>query len=1065
MTVSKRITQIPIGAGVDESANDYLFESPLVRAANNVQTPKVGAYAKRYGETLLSATLPDTTTYGDHRTVTEQDGRTVVVTQLGAYSHDPVKDAWTQLGNVAPRPSRALTDRLVRQNNSSAEPEIALVTLSSKTVACIAWHDVDTQEGLYMWAEVPSDGSPLRVLSGPTKFGGTRLFSYSIRLAVIGTTVYAIAGDSQATTDTYHTSCDANATYTFATPTTTAWASSSSPVALLTDGGSNLWAVISESGGGYSIRKLSTNFVQSAFVTVAGAAALDACRNGSTIAVIKGDGSLDTVADTLPGAPTNTAIVTVGASGPLYGSATRGTICVAASSSYFMAWSRPATAQAIEGFGTVLASVTSGLAVTITGVVGTVLLAGRAAYNSAEGLPILPVLDVVNTGQWRAAYVGRPATGGDGLYTLAEVCRFSTDVAIHQPSTTTAARTTSRSLTSGFVSTSHTIYPLPSPVYDTASGQWLMPHLVLNDTAAIGFDGAANIGVDLLRLSTVSAPASRAVSASDLRVLGSGCGATYLDGPVHAEMTPAPIGLYNTDQSGDPETIAYGGGTVPETNSHIILAARWRDEKGNLHRGAPLYVLTASMWDDSPVGDDVAVRVRFPRPFPATIRGDKGGQKYEVEVYMAAAAEGPYYITDVVTPRAHPSILGVDYILCSDPRGAGGGIPTGLRGAGADYVASLYDTAVIPSTAIQRWTETGELVHTPCPPVVDVCSTQSRVWLLSAEQGRQIVRPSKEIVTGYAPEFCADLDIVIPSEGGECRAIAAMNDKVVVFKDRLIYVIFGDPGDNTGANPSLQTPRLVQGDVGCSEAQSVVEGPFGVVFRSSAGGFHLLTPDLSVQQLPQLEDTLGAAKVISGMLVADRKEVRWSTLLSGSYTTLVWDYSVNAWMTHTHASGTLHAATVGGVPVRLTSGGAVYLERETWSTTLDSHSATITSAWIKTAGLQGFVRVWKVAFLLRWFSGGITITLAYDYDEGTVSTHVYSATEMSNLAAVDGRVELVCHLSRQKVESFRFTIAENNPADQNPPPRGAGFALLGATIEWGSKRGSHAHTVPAGARR
>ncbi len=1035
MTVQKRTTSIPIGGGVEEGVSDVLFEAPLVRESVNTQFAKQGSVSKRHGENVLSASLPSTSTYGEHTTIVDQDGRPAVLTQIGAYTHDSVRDLWASTGAVGPRPSRALTDRLVRQNNNSTMPEIALVTVSGKTIACIVWHDTDLLDGFYMFAEVPSDGSPLRVLSGPTMFAGTRKFATSVRLAVIGTVIYAFVCDGSATTDVYHCSCDVGSTYVFSTPATTAWASSSVPVALLTDA-TSLWAVLDESGGGYSIRKLTTGFVQSASVLVAGADALDAIKTSGEIVVIKSDGSLDEHTDTLPGAPTNHAVVTVGASGPLYGSAVKATLVEAASGSFFCAWERPTTAQPMESWGVVIASVSAAWSVTTSGVVGTVRLGGRAAYRSAEGLPLVPLLDVVNTAQWRCGHIGRPASDTAGLYTCAEVARYSTDIAYHQ-----SARVNQ------------------SMVYDSASGQWLLPHLVVADQVA-GHQGVVGIGVDLLRLNLASG--SRTATANDLRLLAGGCGVTYLDGPVHAEMTPAPIGVINTDQTGDPETIAYGG-SAAETDIHVILAPRWRDAKGNLHRAAPLFVHSTSAWDATAIGDDYAVRWRFPRPFPATIRGDKGGQDYEVEVYVAANAAGPFYYADKVTPERHPSILGVDYILISDPRNAGG-IPSSVRPSGADYIADVYDIGGFGAAAVQRWTELDELVHTPTPPVVDICSTQSRVWILVAEQGRNYVRPSKLLTPGYAPEFPSALDIVIPSEGGEGRALAAMNDKIVVFKERLIYVIFGDPGDNTGAGSTLQTPRLVQGDVGVREAQSVVEGPFGVVFRGAAGGFHLLDPSVtSVTRLPQVEDSLGDYTILSGTLVADRKEVRWSARSGSTYITLVWDYEANAWATHTHPLGSVHAATVGGDYTRVSTGGIVYRERDTWSTSLDLHEARVTSAWVKTAGLLGFKRVWKAVFLLRWYSGALAITLAYDYDDSNTSTHSWTAAELAALADSDGRVELVCHFREQKIDSFRFSIAEDYPDQETTP--GRGFTLLGATVEWGAKRGSHAHTVKADARR
>src|SRR6185503_11066095 len=95
-----------------------------------------------------------------------------------------------------------------------------------------------------------------------------------------------------------------------------------------------LWAVVAESGGGYSIRKISTSFVQSASVPSAVAAA-DAIRSGTTIVVVTKSGTIEEVADTLPGAVTSHAIVAVGAGGPLYTAADRATLSEGPSGTFF----------------------------------------------------------------------------------------------------------------------------------------------------------------------------------------------------------------------------------------------------------------------------------------------------------------------------------------------------------------------------------------------------------------------------------------------------------------------------------------------------------------------------------------------------------------------------------------------------------------------------------------------------------------------------------------------------------------------------------------------------------
>lgn len=1035
MTIQKRSIPLPIGAGVDQSKSDVLFDPPLLREAINVRFEKEGAVEKRYGETVVAASLPSA--YGEHSTIAEQDGRAVVHTPVGMYVHDEVRSAWTALGNVQPRPSKVKVDSLVRTNNSASEPEIVLVTVNSRTVACVVFCDVDTYEAFYSWFEIPSDGGQPRVLSGPTKFAGTRDFAYAPRLTAIGTVVYAMAGDDSFATNIYTASCDAASTYTFSTPATAAdWRQTAVPVALLDNDASALWAVVNESGGGYSIRKLDTSFTQTAVQSIATVTAMDAIRAGSNIIVVLSDGSIDVCADSLAGAPTNYPLVAV--------TALRATLCTNGTG-YFCAWTSSA-------YGTTIAGVTPLFALTLSGVVGSVQVMGRALETTAG--PVLPVGDIVNRDVWRMGYLASPATDAAGRYDLAPVSCHGQDVA-DEP----CLGRLRAFVLSGGASASHPSYVTPSLVYDAASKQYLFPFLTqvgVNEVA-----GDRIFGVDLSRVSLYgTAPASKTASAQSLRLLATGAGVTYVDGAVHAEVTPAPIGyLANGGLSG----IYYTGATTAAA-LYVALAARWRDEKGNLHRGAPVYSGAVDVFLESPP-DDQAYWVSFPRPFPNTVRGDRGGQSYEVEVYASETADGQFYFCDVVTPHRFADSP-FDGIVISWNRGTTHVITESARyDAAAEYVADVSLTAASIESISERWSD-AELSHVPTPAAVDIVSTQSRAWILSAESGRRHVFPSKQLTPGYAPEFPTALRIVVPDEGGEATALASLTDKVVVFKERLVYVIFGDPGDNTGAGGTVQTPRLVQGDVGCSEALSVVEGPFGVAFRSSAAGFFLLTPGLEIQRLPNLEDDLASYTVTSGVLVADKREVRWS-LADGAGAlkkTLVWDYEANAWATRTDSIETRAACTVGGQYTRLAIGGNVYTSRDTWSTSLDTHEATLTSAWVKMAGVAGFQRVWKTVYTFRWLTGGIIIRLGYDFNPSYTDTRTWTPANLAALDLSDGTVTLTVHHTVQKCRAFRWQIEEVS-VDGQTMQAGQGFSLLGVQMECGVKRGSFAHALAAGARK
>lgn len=1079
--LTKRTTQIPVGGGVEEGVSDVLFDAPLLREAVNTQIAKAGSIGKRYGEDTLPSGLPSTSTYGEHSTIAEHEKRAVVLSQLGAYFHDPAKSTWASAGAVQPRPSQVKTDAIVRMNNSATEPEIALVTVNAKTIACVVWSDTDLLESFYLFAEVPADGSPLRVLSGPSMFTASQKLVYNLRLATIGTTVYVIGADvvsAAAAPNIWCSKVDVAASYTFAAATSVnpGWCVGAQPVALLSDNSAALWAVLDENAGGtdYSIRKLNTSFAETAAaVIVAGRRALDAVRYATTIVVLCSNGSVDDTADSLGGALTNHPIIVPAVGGYLENALSqRGTICEAGSGTFFAAWERVDGATAVLSLGVAIASISAVYAAVATGIAGTVKLGGRAAYRTSDGLPMVPLIDVatsaftVDAAQdalWRCGYIAKPATDADQNYTLAAVCEWGHDVA--------AIQGYLRQMRAFGTSDVREVSALPSLVFDSVTGQALMPYRVVADASFVTGSDDLKYGVDLLRLKTVDAAAQRHVAASSLRLFSGGCGVTYADGVVHSELTPPPM-LSMQDIGGDLDAITYALGTADYAtrSPFLALAVRWRDERGNLHRGTPIPLNEAiNPKPGTGVGDTFAQRVSFAKPFPATIRGEKGGQKYEVEIYAATVFAGPYWFWDVVTPKQHPTYAALDYIILNvtDPS------VISTAPYGSDHIAtipgSMWTSPGNPGVAI--WTDSGELAHAPPPPAIDICSTQTRAWLLGAEAGRLDLFPSKLLTPGFAPEFPTALRIRIPDEGGEATAIAALGDRVVVFKERLVYVVFGDPGDNTGANSTIQKPRLLSSDVGCKEAQSVVEGPFGVIFRSAEGGFHLLSPSEAITRLPALEDTLGDYVITSGVLVADRKEVRWSINTSGKAgKTLVFDYEAGAWMTHDFSAATAHACTVGGVYTRIAYQGTVRQERVAWATS-DTHEMLLTSAWVKLAGLQGFKRVWKTIFKFRrdlvHGSAGVTIRIGYDYDSDTwLDTRTWTATELGTLQLALGTdtFDLVVHHTRQKIEAFRFQIEEVDPGGQTPVG-GSGLTLLGVACEWGRRQGSGAQTTGATQRK
>ena len=111
---------------------------------------------------------------------------------------------------------------------------------------------------------------------------------------------------------------------------------------------------------------------------------------------------------------------------------------------------------------------------------------------------------------------------------------------------------------------------------------------------------------------------------------------------------------------------------------------------------------------------------------------------------------------------------------------------------------------------------------------------------------------------------------------------------------------------------------------------------------------------------------------------------------------------------------------------------------------------SFTTAWIKTAGIQGFVRV-KRALLLgtvgtfpSFFdaNNGLEVVVQYNYRDDTSSTYTWTDVDSTD------RPQHEMHLQYQKCESLRFLVREVPAAGALTCP-GASFS--GISLRVGTK--------------
>jgi len=364
------------------------------------------------------------------------------------------------------------------------------------------------------------------------------------------------------------------------------------------------------------------------------------------------------------------------------------------------------------------------------------------------------------------------------------------------------------------------------------------------------------------------------------------------------------------------------------------------------------------------------------------------------------------------------------------------------------------------------YTTGNALEREPPPPAIVMVVHRNRVWGISSADPR-VVFYSGEYVSGESVWFSTAQQFRM-DVGGDCTALASLDDKLVIFKADRIFIVTGEPPNQLGQGASLTSPQLVSADCGCSDHRTVCNIPSGVMFNS-AKGMHLLSRSLETVFMGEPSAYVAsspnnaAAEIMSAVMVPDVREVRFEMLQSppGYDQKLVYNYRDNRWMTHSNITG---RTPVGGVVANghyycARSTGAVYLESR--SDYLDAGAfvpSALTLAPISPAGKQGLARVQRCNVLLDVFadivgapasSYALDLSIYLNYG-ATLNHRLFTGAEV-DAARTDFRKQLSFHLQYQVGEGFEIAMFD---AVGTALGNGRGATWRGVTLVAGVKRGS-----------
>ena len=520
---------------------------------------------------------------------------------------------------------------------------------------------------------------------------------------------------------------------------------------------------------------------------------------------------------------------------------------------------------------------------------------------------------------------------------------------------------------------------------------------------------------------------SRAIDAGGLTVLSGGMLGAY-DGVLTAEQSI---------QAAPKIVQAVGPGGVSASTYDYAMVLTWTDDAGKVHRSAPSPTFKTQFTS--------IVSLRYVVP-PTGLDLEANAKDFFVEVYISGDLAAGGDTTLRLATRTAIVAAGV----------------AGLHQINAPTSADAADPPL--------YTEGGELASEPPPSAIDVVSHAGRLWLVSGEQQDEL-RATKSLVAGRAPEWNGAL--AVQSPGPPFVALASMDDKLVAFREKSIWIVTGDGPNDNGEGPGWAVSRIVS-DAGCASPASVLVVPEGVLFQGERG-IYLLGRDLSVQYVGgAIEDVLDAAAagggggpgfailgattqpIIAAVLTPDESTARFASagrIYNLNLVTGQWTTRENA-----QAGMALYGRRLARIQADYTAAVESPDDPGGWNSPDNKPLPIIETAWIRLPSELGFQRVWRAEFLLRYFTGDLKIEIGYDWEKAYTNTMTWQQATLISLGsgdATDGyRVIVDARPGRQKCSAIRFRISEVVVNENQPPDVGRGFEVAALTLDVGVKKGA-----------
>jgi hypothetical protein len=490
-----------------------------------------------------------------------------------------------------------------------------------------------------------------------------------------------------------------------------------------------------------------------------------------------------------------------------------------------------------------------------------------------------------------------------------------------------------------------------------------------------------------------------------------------------------------------------GSGSIANGTYSYVCVWEWVDNQGQVHRSntsVPTIITTTG------ANDTVTVTVKTLPITNKETRFSDVRTPIVLAVYRTQTLGTTYYRVNQLTS---------EYVY-NDP-----------TAATIDFVDTKTDAQIASNSLL--YTTGGVFANITLPSSNLMAVGKNRVFIAGTDTEPNRIYYSKEKEEGLAVEFSNELSVIVDSLGGNISALAAMDDKLLIFKKSVIYFIAGQGQDKVG-NGSFTIPQLVSADCGCNTPQSIVLTGKGIMFQSQKG-IYLVDRQLNVSYIGQSLDAITTNRptffISSATNLPDQNLVYFTT---NEGQTIVFDTYFEQWYTHTLPFTPVGSTVLNNTWFVCSNTNMYQSDPDLVTDAGENITSLLRTNWISIGELEGFARIYNILILgdNASLDHQLVVNLYYDFEQYPRQTVSIIPNSLSGATygtdtpygsgtpyggAFDGTYQFMIRPQTQKCTSIKIEIFDQFPnGEKTKSFKFSGIALsVGVKGPWNKGLGAN----------